>query len=198
MRIRYNKVNLIHTVFLLYLKDLLQLVLSPLHGWEDVSFDGYSSRKLLLYGFIPLMAVTAGSVFLESLYHADITFVLLLQQAIVTFLKFFASYYLACFSFSLLMPLCTDGNVSSNKNHTFIIYSLSLLALIDLLGNCIPMELSLIYLMPLYALYIMWRGLRYLAISFSGVGNFLLLCVFTVLLPPYLIQLLFGLLIKYQ
>lgn len=182
-------------MFLRYLKDLLQLLLSPRNGWEDVSYDGYDARKLFTSGFLPFVALAGMSVLCKWFYHADASLVVLLQQAIIGFVKFFASYYLASFFFSWYMPMCTDGAVSMNKCHTLIMYSLSVVALIDMLQNCLPMELSLAYLLPMYVWYIMWRGLRYMAVSFNGVATYMILCILTITVPPYLLQYLFNMIV---
>lgn len=181
--------------FFYYIRDMIQLILSPVKGWEDISFDGYDSRDLLVKGFIPLIAVTSLSVFMKLIYVADASAVVLLQQAIICFLKYFASYFLANFVFTLYLPLYVDGDFSLKKCCTFIIYGLSLLAFVNLLQNCVPVDLAVLYIMPIYALYILWRGIRYLSVSFNGVGYFLIMTICAVIFPPYLLQYLFNIVV---
>lgn len=179
--------------FLYYLRDTLQLVLAPVKGWEDVSADGFESADLLKRGLIPLMGIAALTVFLRLIYVTDASVIDTIQISIVTFLKFFATYYLAAFVFTLYLPTCIDGAVSLNKCQTFIVYGVTLLVVVDIIANCIPVELAILFLMPIYVLYILWRGIRYMNISFNGVGTFILMIVFSILLPPYMLQYLFDL-----
>lgn len=172
---------------------MLQLILSPVKGWEDVSYDGFDSHKMFTKGFLPLISFCALTVFCKWFYHDDASAVVLFQQAIVCFLKYFAGYYLAMFCFSLYMPVCTDSHVSLGKCATFVIYSLSLLTFVNILQNCAPLDMAVLYLMPLYVFYIMWRSIRYMSVSFNGVATFLCLCFFSIIVPPYLIQFLFNL-----
>lgn len=174
---------------------MLQLLLSPVKGWEDVSYDGFDARKLFSRGFIPLTAFCALTVFCRWFYHDDASFAVLLQQAVVCFVKYFAGYYLAMFCFSLYIPIVTEGNVSVNKYSTFVIYGLSLLALVNIIQNAVPLDMAVLYLMPLYVFYILWRGIRYLSVAFSGVTNFLGLIFFALIVPPYLIQFIINLVI---
>ena len=181
--------------FFNYLRDIFQLILAPVKGWEDIAIDDYDSRRLLTKGFIPFIIVASMTVFIKAFYHSDASIVILLQQSIVCFLKYFASYFLAAFVFTLYLPTCIEGELSMQRCLTFVIYGLGLLALINIVKNCIPVELAIVFVMPIYALYILWRGLQYMNISFNGVGIFILLIIFGLLMPPYLLQYLFNLIL---
>ncbi len=49
-----------------YLKCLLQLILSPRNGWEDIEKGDVSPSRLAVDGFLPLIAITAVSVFVPA------------------------------------------------------------------------------------------------------------------------------------
>ena len=70
-----------------------------------------------------------------------------------------------------------------------------MLALINIFQNLLPIDIAIVYVLPVYVLYVMWRGLRYMRISFTGVSKFLLLDIFAVIAPPYLLQYLFDFII---
>lgn len=171
---------------------MLQLVLAPVKGWEDVEADNFSGRDLLVKGFIPFIVLTSLTVLLRLAYHPDIHIAGALQQMVVCFIKYFVSYYLTVFLFTLYLPTCIEGEISMKKCHTFIVYGVGLLAAVNIIQNCIPVELALSFLMPIYVLYIMWRGLRYMHISFNGIGTFILLVIFALIAPPYALQYLFN------
>lgn len=174
---------------------MIQLILAPKKGWEDVSGDGFDSRVLLTRGLIPFIAIVALSVFAKYFYVADASFVGLLQQSIVCFLKFFAAYFLASFVFTLYLPTMIDGEISLKKCHTYIIYGVGLLALVNFVENIVPVELAIMFLMPVYVLYILWRSLRYMSVSFDGVPRYMVMTLCAIILPPYIIQYLFNLIL---
>ncbi len=178
--------------FLYYLRDSLQLILAPAKGWEDVSADGLDDTALLKKGLIPFLVLTALSSFVGMFSDVDVLFISILQQSIITFIKYFATYYLACLVFTLYLPSCISGEFSLKKCHTYITYGITLLAVVNIIENCIPVELAVVYIMPIYVLYILWRGLRYMSVSFDGVGTFLLITILSILLPPYALQYLFN------
>lgn len=177
--------------FLYYLRDSLQLILAPVKGWEDVSADGLDDTALLKKGLIPMLAVVALSSLVRLFFDVEASVVGVIQQAIITFIKYFATYYFACLIYTLYLPSCINGEFSLKKCHTFITYGITLLALVNIIENCIPVELAVLYIMPIYVLYILWRGLRYLSVSFDGVGTFLLITILSIIVPPYLLQYLF-------
>lgn len=179
-------------LLLYYLRDMLQLILSPVKGWEDVYADGLNSRELLVKGFIPFITIASLTVLLKIFYSPDATLAVGLQQMVVCFVKYFVAYYLAVFLFTLFLPTCIEGELSMAKVQTFINYGVGLLALVNIIKNCIPVELALSFMMPIYVLYILWRGLRYMNISFNGVGTFILLIIFALIAPPYALQYIFN------
>lgn len=180
-------------VFFRFLLDMLQLILSPRKGWEDVAIDAVPARRLLIGGYLPFIVLVALTCIPGLWYHSDATLPGVIQQTISCFVKFFAGYYLSSFFFSLYMPSCTGGEVNPNKNSTFIMYSLGLLALFNLLTNLLPMVPDMLYLLPVYLFFIMWRGITYMEVRFNGVLTFMALNLLAVMIPPFLLQYLFNL-----
>lgn len=175
---------------------MLQLVLSPKRGWEDIAVDDIPANKLLTGGFIPLIIVDALSCLTGYLYHNDTSTLAVIASMISSVVMFLVPYFLASFFFSLYIPACTGGTMSMNKNHTFIIYSLSIMVVMDIMTHLLPMVPDMIFLLPIYVLFIMWRGLAYMEVKFDGVISFLVLNILTVLLPPFVINYLFKLILS--
>ncbi|MCC8071511.1 MAG: hypothetical protein LIO90_06900 [Bacteroidales bacterium] len=177
---------------LTYYKSLLQLVLAPSSGWEDLGKDNLPPRWLLKVGLIPLIAITALTVFLLPLYHRDCSMATLLQHSIVIFIKYFLTYFIASFMLSIFLPMMAEEEVGVRRRDTFILYSLSLMAVIGLLQNCFPIEMALTYFLPLYVAIVMWRGMSYLCVPQQRAGQFMALTLLSIIAPPYLLGMLFG------
>lgn len=174
---------------------MIQLILSPKRGWEDVSADGFPPAVLLKSGLLPLAFMAAAAQMLQWAYHPDIAWWIWAERAIVVLLKLIANYYIAYFVFTLYLPTCVDGGFNSTKCNTFIVYGVGMIALISFIINCMPMDFSVLYLLPAYALFVLWRGLHYMSVSFSSVGTFILLIIVAIILPSYLIQALFNIIL---
>lgn len=171
-----------------YIKSLFQLILSPGRGWEDIARAKYDPRRLATSCLYKLIAVAAVSVFCQWLWEPDMTFIRLLMLAIITFVMFFAGYFIGIFGLSIIMPHFSAGSVVDNKIHIFVNYSIGLLVLIQLFNNLMPINVPLIYFLPLYVAVVQWKGSAYMQVPESYAGRFVLLAAPLVILPPYLIK----------
>jgi hypothetical protein len=177
-----------------YFGCLAQLIISPRKGWVDIAARGESPQTIASVGFYRLLGITACSAFIPWLYNHQLTLPVLIESAVVTFVTFFISYFLATVLLTAGIERVSDDNPGEKKISTFALYSISILALIALLRNCIPMDLSLVQFMPLLVLVVMWAGRAYLNVREESTPTFLLICGVCVIVPPYLIDYLFHLL----
>lgn len=175
---------------------MLQLVLSPRRGWEDVAIDNIHYAKLLTGGYVPLIFLTSLTCLPELWYNVGMTPAIVIERMIACFVKYLVAYYFATLCFSLYIPSFTGGEMSINKNNTFIMYSLGILAVMNMVTNLLPMVPDMLYLLPVYVYFVMWRGLNYMEVKFNGVLKFMILNLLCVLLPTFLLQYLFNLIIQ--
>ncbi len=180
---------------LIFLKSLFQLILSPERGWEDISRDGFEPKQLLEQGMYPLLGITAASYFLNAVYHSDVEISYMVQQAIILFIQYFITFFVAQFVFSSYIHRFITSEVSSKRNDTYIIYGVSLLAVVSLLHNCLPVDLAIINFLPIYVAIVLWRGVRYMAVASEKVGQFMLMSIAAIIVPPYALGVLFDFII---
>lgn len=173
-------------------KLLFQLILSPYQGWGDVSHDGVPVNRLLSAGFYPLITLTALTVFLQGLYHPGFTFLYLLEKCIVIFVQYFISFFIARFVFTSLIHRYVNSELSEKRNDSFIIFSLSLLAIATLTENCIPIYMPIREFFAIYVAIVMWRGVRYMAVRNDRVESFMIMSILAILVPPFIIGFLFN------
>lgn len=175
-----------------FFKHILQLLFSPGNGWEDISHEGRDARRLASEGLYPLLGITALSTFISCFYTSDFDLIRLIQQAIVSFIQFFVTYFFAIFMFSMHLGKYIEGEMNEKRNMTFITYSIALLAFIKIIENCLPIELSLVQFLPVYVAIIMWKGTKYMAVKNDKLGHFMILTIFSIIVPTYLIGYLFD------
>ncbi len=178
-----------------FLKYLFQLIISPGRGWEDISAAGDDKEKVAGSGLYPMLAIASLSEFIRYFYDRSLTLVNLLQHAIITYVQYFISYFLALSIFSFFISKLVDGEPSEKKYATMIAYGLGACSLITIIENCLPVELSIVQFLPVYVALILWKGERYLAVRKDREVHFILLSILTVILLPVLIGIIFKLLI---
>lgn len=191
----YQRLNIVLTIMLKFLRQILQLLISPSKGWEDVSATGTPPAEITRKGFYPLLGVLAATSLIRLAYH-DIGYSLVdaLQNAIVSFTIYFVTLFIASYCFSMFMPTIGGKANSVNKNSSFIIFCLGTLALINLVANLIPVDLVLMKILPAYVAFIMFKATIYLDILPDKIGQFMFLSVFSIGVPPFLLSFLFKLL----
>lgn len=190
----HNSVSLqeILEMFWIFLKDMLQIILSPAKGWEDVSYDGVDERNLVKFGLCPYLIIVALTVLIQMIYHSELLWLSEIQQVFVTFIKFFVSYCIGVFVLLMNLPGHTDADVTEKRVHTFSAYITGLMATLELIQNCIPLEIAWIWLLPLYVSFIVWRGVSYMTVQPGYDVKFVVVASLSLILPPYIIQLLFN------
>lgn len=177
-----------------YLKYLVQLVLSPGHGWEDIGHDRGRASAIALRGFYPLIAIASLSVMVQAIYHPHIPFLTLFMRMIVTGVVYFVSYFFGTFMLSLFVEPMVEDGYDENRCQTFTLYSLGLLALITILTNCLPVSEGMLFFLPLFVALIQWKGISYMRIRPASTGVFMVLAILGVLAPRYLFYFFFSLL----
>lgn len=182
-------------MFLHYLRYMLQLVLSPKHGWEDVAYDNPPLRSLMVSGFVPWLVVASVSALVPFLRTGDAAGLAMVIAAMVMFLKYFVTYFFAGFLFQLFIPALSKGAYNEQNCNVLLVCSIGLLAFISIIKNCVPVDMPVVNFFPLYVLLIMWRGNRYLKVPKANGFKFAALCFASTLLPPMLLQMLFNLLL---
>ena len=178
-----------------YLGYLIQIILSPSRGWDDVALSKLTLHEALVNGFYPLLGVASCTVFVQGFYDSVLTLSVLIENAVIMFVSYFISYFLASFLFAVFGGRLVNGVLDEERYNMFIVFNLSILVLIAMLRNCLPMSLSLVEFLPVFVLLAMWMGHRYLDVEEGKAWQFTLFCGLSVLTPPFLLEFLFKLLL---
>lgn len=182
-------------MFAHYLKSLIQLLLSPSRGWEDAWHDGVEPRDLAMGGLYPLIALAAVTELIAPLWNPDVTWLTAVLHVVVTFIMFFAGYFIGIFVLSMRLPgMTVTGRINELTLHSFANFSTGLLALICLADNLVPMDLPFMSLLPLYVIVVQWRGARYMRVEPDMRTRFMLTAAASIVLPVYAIGFLFNIL----
>ncbi|MCM1138124.1 MAG: hypothetical protein NC221_01765 [Duncaniella sp.] len=174
-----------------YLMNMFQLILSPGNGWEDIQGANENSRDIFRNGYIPLIAITAASVFVQGIYHHH-EFLVMFLRMLITFLVYFISYFFGTFILSVFVESTIKGAYNERKCETFTLYTLGLLALISLVINCLPITPMMLFFLPFYVALVQWKATMYMDVKPQRAGIFMIIAILGVLLPVYILFFLFS------
>lgn len=184
---------------LTFLGYIIQLIIKPQRGWEDVATGNPVPHKLLRAGLYPMIVITALTSFVRVFYFTDYTWIDALQNAIINAVTYFATFFIASFVLSLSLEkfrLPDSGSPTPDDSDRVAIFSaaiVGILLLITLVSNLIPLDVSLLQYLPLYSAYVIWKGAPYLGIATEKTGHFVLIAVASLILPVYVLGYFFHL-----
>ena len=138
----------------------LHLIVAPRLGWRRIksakfAIDDYS-RTL----FYPLLALMAACRFIDKVYYADARTGPLLQQAVATFVAGFAGYFLIMLLARAFLPTVARMKIDTGFGKVYVMTVLSVLTLAVTLGELVPWLGMLLLVPPIYAMYILVKGIK--------------------------------------
>lgn len=172
-----------------YLKLMLQILMAPQRGWEDVEAEGATARRVLLRGLLPLVAIAAVTVGFGALYQLHPSFSELLIKGVVVFLRYAISYFIGVAVLTYTLPrLTADGLVDRERVELFCAYCVGMMALIGILENLLPMELTLLQFLPIYVVVVICLGRGFVDVDERNIFSFAACAIIGIILPVYLID----------
>ena len=178
-----------------FLKNILQLILSPTNGWEEISHDGESIERLLAEGLYPLIGLASLTVFVQGFYSMTFELTTLLQEALAVFIVLFIAFFLGRVLMEGYLPRFTDTEPGSRQAGTLAVYTTAMLALIQTVSNCTPVELPLLVFLPLLVAIVIWGARTWLDIKPEKEGEYMMFAIAVLLLPTIILNFLINLLI---
>lgn len=170
-----------------YIKELFDLILSPSHGWNEISYRGVSPKEIFHRGLVPLLGVTAVTSFVGLCYKHG-TFIYHIQNAAIEFGTLFASYFISCIMLESLLVRVIDGKVNPTKCQTVSVYGIGLVAIFILLENCMPINFGFMKILPVFISLVLFKAAQYLGVKKdSEVAYICIITISTVLIPLTLI-----------
>lgn len=172
-----------------YLKLMIQILMAPRSGWEDVMTDNQAPRNILLRGLAPLAAIAALSVGMGVIYQHDATPEALIINAIVTFARYFLTYFIAISLLNYVLPRFTaDGTADRHRVELLAAYCTGMMALIGILENVLPMEIPLLRFLPLYIVVVIIQSRWFLNIDEKCLFRFAACAIAGIILPVFIID----------
>lgn len=177
------------------IRNLFVLIASPRVGWEDISLSSCDTRRLLRHGLYPLLALLAVTSFVPMIYDHTITF----WQSVVTMIvggaSYFFGFHIADYLLGGFFPQLTRTDLATGRLHRFVAYCTMYLVVLSILQNVLPIQISAVFFMMLYVVWIAHRGIDYLELGSTSHSTFLLTASALLLFVPVVISTLLGIII---
>ncbi len=175
----------------LFIRHLLQLLLSPARGWEDISEAAMHPDEIQRGAFFPWIGVVACSELLRLIYDTDLSMLVAVESAIAVGGAMFASLFLGRLVLDFTLFSHVDNKMNMQKVHTFALYVLALGGLFRIIANALPASMTFLKLLPLISLLIVFKSMNYVGVKSENSVAFVSLSVVAlIIIPSVLYQLL--------
>lgn len=178
-------------------KLLLEIMFNPVQGWKHLRRSKVKPESLQTGCFYPLLAFLAISKFADYIYSVHVTLNVVITQAIVAFVSFFFGYFCILFLLTSFLPKHTRENFDNEFGRGYVIINLSTLAIFSIITDFLPMLWPVLIFLPLWTLYLIYRGSRFFKLAESQVLKFLVLTSGSIIGIPLLIEWVLNQLLPY-
>ncbi len=168
-----------------YAKNLIQLIISPDHGWEDIAISSSPRRAFKLMTI--MLIVAAVSPLCRLLYIDHSSTLLIWQSTVIIFAAFWATFFIGEFALGMLLPQISDIDNPKDRIRSFCAYITGLLSLQTILESVIPIPVAILQLWPIYVVVIIWRAMAFLQVSERETGKYFLITIPALILPSQFI-----------
>ena len=140
---------------------LFHIMFNPVEGWKVLRRTRIKIENLQSGCFYPLLALLALSKFADFFYSVNVTLSQVVSQAVVIFVSYFFGYFSIPILLSWFLPKEMVNKFDGRFGKEFILVALSTLALFSIVINLLPMIWPILIFLPIWTLYLMFKGTRF-------------------------------------
>lgn len=167
---------------------LLQIMFNPVEGWKKLRRSKISVDNIQTGCFYPLLSFLAISKFTEFFYSVNVSLSKVVSEAVIAFVAYFFGFFCIRMILSWILPEDISKKTESVFGNDFFLISLSSQALFSILMDLFPMIGPILFFLPIWTLYIMFKGVRFFKLPQKYEMKFYVLSVISVIGVPLLID----------
>lgn len=144
---------------------MILAMFNPVEGFKAIRRSKISADKFASECFYPLMAVASLTSFTQLFYDSESTVVSSIVDAVVTFISLFFAFFttLLCGKWLLLKRVAEE--IVKDYGKIYLMTGFCSLGLFYILYRLFPILAPVWGLLPIWTIYIIWRGTKFLKIN---------------------------------
>lgn len=176
---------------------LLRIMFDPIQGWKKLRRSGISVEKLQTNCFYPLLAIMALSEFADFFYSVNVNLTQVVTQAVVAFVAFFFGNFCIPVVMSWVLDKETMEKFDTKYGKEYVLIALSTLTIFAIFTNLLPMLWPILIFLPIWTIYLLFKGVRFFLIPKEKEMKFLVLISLAVIGVPLLIDYILNTIMPY-
>ncbi|MCH5238116.1 MAG: hypothetical protein J1E95_10020 [Muribaculaceae bacterium] len=167
---------------------MLKVMFAPVQGWKTLRREAATPEFFQTGCFYPLLALLALSQFADFFYSSRITLSSVITAGVIAFVSYFFGYFSVLSFLRIVFPKEIGEYFENNYGKVYIMLSMSTLVLFSIFTNLLPMLWPVLIFLPLWTIYIMYRGIRFFKLPESYTLKFTIFSCVSVIGFPLLID----------
>ena len=176
---------------------LLKIMFSPVEGWKSLRRSKIGVEEIQSGCFYPLLALLAMSKFADFFYSVNVSLTQVVTEAIVAFVAFFFGYFCIPVVLSWVLPKDVTEKFDCNFGKIYTVVALSTLVIFSIFRDLLPMLWPILIFLPIWTLYIMFKGVRFFFFENGRDMRFFLMAGAAVIGMPLIIDYVLNLIMPY-
>lgn len=144
---------------------ILEILLNPVNGWKRFHTLKQKPGYVAMHSLFPVALLAGLSEFSALIFDGRESVAALFKSSLITFLAFFFGYFLIRTAADFLLPSDARKIIRTDKGRNFLLVVVTTLAFFSALPNFLPMLEPILVFLPLWTLYIIFRGMKALRIG---------------------------------
>lgn len=171
---------------------LFKIMTNPVEGWKSLRRSSLTPDLVGNHLFLPLTVLAGLSALCQFYYDSNISVISVLINAVLIFSTYFIGYFIAQVASRFLLPKGTKGFLYSPFGKIFSMISISTLALFQILKEVFPFFEPILYFFPLWTVYIIVKGMKFVKIRENKSSYTLGVMCVTIVGAPIFVAWLFS------
>ncbi|MDE6410687.1 MAG: YIP1 family protein [Muribaculaceae bacterium] len=164
---------------------LLKIMSTPVEGWKELKRRHYPPEDVASGLFYPTVALASLSEFAGMIY-TTIGVGECLMSALTAFISFFFGYFTVLLLCGAILPKLSKGIMKTAIGKEFVMVNMSTLALFFTAINLFPMIDAVLVFLPIWTIYLIYKGVRILRIPEAVETRTKILLTFLIIGAPFL------------
>lgn len=167
---------------------MFRIMVNPVEGWKNLRRSHIKLETLQSGCFYPLLALVAVSKFAEFFYSVNVSLGKVVTEGVIAFVAFFFGFFCVSQFLNLVLPPDMVKKFDCRFGKEYIVISMSTLALFSMLTDLLPMIWPILIFLPLWTLYIMFKGVRFFKFAVNQEMKFYIFAASAAIGMPLLID----------
>lgn len=167
---------------------MMKILLNPVEGWKKLRRSKIEIEMLQSGCFYPILAILALSNFADYFYSVNVSLTKVVTEAVVAFVAFFFGYFCIPTVLGWFLPKDMVEKFNAPFGRKYLLIALSTLAMFSIFLNLLPMISPILIFLPIWTLYIMFKGIRFFQFPVYREMRFFVISAISVIGVPLLID----------